>query len=360
MSRLVTTSHLYTCYGTLTLVLSVKDGSRKSVRYHKGKWLTREGEENREKIFDFINENENGPVSVDEIFRFFKSDENKLSKRTIHDHIKKLLQQKRIWRNEKDKTYVTADHDFGYITTFAKMMRDALGLMISPHLMNPESLARESCLPPESIGTIDSPELRSNFWNNISGRSVPRSSLKPRNTNGNDNTNELYLLEFANRIGAYITYLFIESMRPIDYNSIEKNEELQSLRRDMLSRSLLSIAIDLRRMFRLFHGLLYSTDQIKKEYPAEHVFFELDKADYEKVVKTFKKVYPKIYKGLEGYWKDINNDLLLQTLDLKEAITRKKIDCKHTWKKVKIFKLEGNYYHCRKCNNVVTEYQLNR
>jgi hypothetical protein len=330
--------------------------SSSRLRFRNERVIT-EGEENREKIFDFINEN--GPVSVDRIYKFFKLNKE-LSKRTIHDHLKKLLEEeKRIWENE-NRTYVVSDHDLGYITTFAKMMRDALGLIISPHLINPESLAGESCLPPESIGTIDYPGLRSNFWKNVTGRSVPRSLLKPKNTNGNDNTNELYLLEFANRIGAYITYLFIESMRPIDYNSIEKNEELQSLRRDMLSRNLLSIALDLRRMFRLFHGLLYSTDQIKKEYPAEHVFFELDKADYEKVVKTFKKVYPKIYKGLEGYWKEINNNLLLQTMDLKEGFARKKIDCKHTWNKVKIFKLEGNYYHCRKCNNVVTEYQLNR
>jgi hypothetical protein len=40
----------------------------------------------------------------------------------------------------------------------------------------------------------------------------------------------------------------------------------------------------------------------------------------------------------------------------KRTLTGKKIDCNHKWNRVNIFKLEGKYYHCRRCNNVIDDY----
>lgn len=113
-------------------------------------------------------------------------------------------------------------------------------------------------------------------------------------------------------------------------------------------------------MFELFHALLYNTDQIKKPYPTEPLFFELDNNDYTNLTGTFKKTYPNIHEGLENYWKDMNSYWLLQSLDLKESFGRKKIECDRNWQKVNIFKLKGNYYHCRKCNNAITKFQLQK
>ena len=78
------------------------------------------------------------------------------------------------------------------------------------------------------------------------------------------------------------------------------------------------------------------------------------------LINSAEKTYPKVYDGLESYWQEMNFNWLLHSMDLKESISRKKIDCKHNWHKVNIFKLEGNYYHCRKCNNVISQPQMDK
>jgi hypothetical protein len=88
------------------------------------------------------------------------------------------------------------------------------------------------------------------FCKRVAGISVSKSISKGKITK--DNINSIYVFEFANRIGAYITYLLMESMRPVNFNMKEPTEELQLFRRHILSQHLLQIAIDLEQILKFF------------------------------------------------------------------------------------------------------------
>jgi hypothetical protein len=329
----------------------------KSVSSYNEK-IVREGERNRERIFDYISKN--GPVTADDTYKYLKSTSQMLSKHTIHIHLGSLLKEKRIFKNKKERTYVAADLDLGYITMFAKMMSDASGYMISPHLINPANSTNQFYLPATAINFMDV-SIYKEFCSNIVGISPSLKFLHRLKDTNNSNSKllkERYLFEFVNRIGAYITYLFIQSMQPIQMNMREKEDQQNLLRRSYISRRLLGMAINIQRMFEIFHGLLYNTDQIKRPYPKEPIFFEVNHEEYNELSTAFRNVYPGIYEGLENYWKEANNWWLVNTLESKERWLQRKIDCNHNWKQVHIFKLEGIYYHCKQCNNVVDDAEL--
>lgn len=326
----------------------------KSVSSYKKK-IVREGEANRERIFEFISEK--GPVSVDEIYRYLKSIGHRLSKHTIHIHLGEMLGEKRILRNVTERTYAASDLDLVYIAMFAKMMKDALGYMISPHLIDPAGSKYEFFLP--SIATDFKDErIYGDFCKIVSGASVSHKLM--HKTKNISNPPEQYFFEFVNRIGAYITYLFIKSIRPIKMNMTESDDELNIVRRSHLSRRLIGTAVDIQRMFEIFHGLLYSIGLINRSYPNKPIFFEVGQEEYDRLSTTFRRVYPGIWDGLENYWKQMNDWWLINTLESKENWLQRRIECNHNWKQVHIFNLEGIYYHCRKCSNVIDEYELNR
>jgi len=69
-----------------------------------------------------------------------------------------------------------------------------------------------------------------------------------------DKLNEKYLFEFANRIGAYITYILIESLRPLGQFDIltatSEDDKLKRIkRRALLSSDLINMAINMKRIF---------------------------------------------------------------------------------------------------------------
>jgi predicted transcriptional regulator len=334
------------------------------LRYRHEKVVTI-GQANKEDIFEIIIEK--GPISARGIYKLLCRRNRELSMRTIYTHLDELVKERIVYKNEKGKaTYVALDLDLGYLTTFAKNTKDALGFMVSPHLLlkptdhaNSKSDIGKLYLPkiwlPPSASDIMDTSIYEDFCNRVAGISVSKSVSKVKITKGN--INSIYLFEFANRIGAYIIYLFIESMRPVNFNMKESTEELQLQRRHILSQHLLQIAINLEQMFSIFHNLLYNTNQTKKSYPpiTKHkpLFFELKEENYNKISKAFKKVYPGIYDGLERYWQDTTRLWLINQIESKESFSGKKINCNHSWNRVHIFKLKGEYYHCRRCNNVV-------
>jgi hypothetical protein len=57
--------------------------------------------------------------------------------RTIYTHLDELVKERRVYKIENGKArYIALDLDLGYVTTFAKNIKDALGFMISPHLLS--------------------------------------------------------------------------------------------------------------------------------------------------------------------------------------------------------------------------------
>jgi hypothetical protein len=119
---------------------------------------------------------------------------------------------------------------------------------------------------------------------------------------------------------------------------------------------LLRNAIDMKWMFRIFHGLLYSRGLITKRqsgFKNAPIFFELDQKEFDKLMTSFARIYPGIYEGIERYWQRERFDDTI-VFDLVERNT--KLNCKHEWKKIRRYKLKGYFYYClNKCHMIITE-----
>jgi hypothetical protein len=174
---------------------------------------------------------------------------------------------------------------------------------------------------------------------------------------GGNESNEKCLFEFATRIGAFITYILIETMRPYDYNELAKDPNWKIRKRNILADKLTKRAIDLRFLFERFHSLLYDTDQVSQRarYSAsEPWYFEANKIEFDKLMRTFSMVYPGIYEALEDYWQD-KKWPSVHALDVVERYAPQILEgCKHNWRKIKIYKIEGDHYFCtNKCRLTV-------
>ena len=220
--------------------------------------------------------------------------------------------ERRILKHESKRTYAASDLDLVYIAMYAKMMKDALGYMISPHLIDSPDLGYEFFLPPIATDFKDEAVYR-DFCKKVSGSSVSNKFLrKPKTIK---NAPEQYFFEFVNRIGAYIAYMFIQSIQPIKMNMTESDDELNIVRRSHLSRRLIGTAVDIQRMFEIFHGLLHSISLIKRSYPNKPIFFEVGQEEYDRLLTTFRRVYPTICNGFESYWNQMNDRWLVNTLE---------------------------------------------
>jgi hypothetical protein len=89
---------------------------------------------------------------------------------------------------------------------------------------------------------------------------------------------------------------------------------------------------------------------------SEPWFFEAKKNEFDNLMKTISKVYPGIYKALEKYWP---NEMwsFTNALEAVERYAPQKLEgCNHKWRKIKIYKLEGDFYYCLdKCHLVINE-----
>jgi hypothetical protein len=90
---------------------------------------------------------------------------------------------------------------------------------------------------------------------------------------------ERRVFEFVNRVGAFITYTFIESLKALNEKSAADNDT-------MIAKSIIDNTIDLNGIFREFQFLC--------------LFL---KAKPEEITKAFMKVYPTA-EILEKYWSD--------------------------------------------------------
>lgn len=83
-------------------------------------------------------------------------------------------------------------------------------------------------------------------------------------------------------IGAFITYVIIESKRPSQQN-IENNERRQ------LTRNMINVALSLVDILYGFQN--YLTGNLNNKM----VYDEMTKDDFEEVSQAFKKIYPSIF-----------------------------------------------------------------
>ncbi len=116
-------------------------------------------------------------------------------------------------------------------------------------------------------------------------------NLRSNKVNGNDLESALFLI--ANRIGAFITFILIEAMRPS--KKIMSRTTGTRMRLDFIKSSISS-----EELFMIFRSML--PDAVSNDIVQGT---QLRKASHERLSRAFKNVYPSIYKaiieGLEEY-----------------------------------------------------------
>lgn len=181
----------------------------------------------------------------------------------------------------------------------------------------------------------------------MSGMSVSEKYCETKFTN--DNTVERNLFEFINRVGAYIAYIFVESLRPnprhLDITDNKKKER---------SYHLVNKAIPVERLFRKFCLLL---NQLEIITPAEQSglsegdlseeLYQLDESSFDKVSDSFRKVFPRVYGALENFWFNSRKYHLK-----RHSLFAEYSKCIHNWEDYYLYKI-GTCYICRKCHLLV-------
>jgi hypothetical protein len=147
---------------------------------------------------------------------------------------------------------------------------------------------------------------------------------------------EKFLFKFANRIGACIVYVLIESLRP---RRNVRTEDVRSVLTDEFMRN----AIPLMDLLEVFLFKLPINER-------ERGYFETTESTLETISDAYRKVYPKMSKSLDkGYLEFC--DIILSS---KGQITNN--NCSHKWEKIFVHKI-GDRYLCRKCDTIVASPQ---
>jgi hypothetical protein len=334
---------------------SVKESESKStLKYDKKKEkIIREGKYNKERIFEFIARHRKC-VSVKQIQDYLKAIGNEVSRQTVYSHLDELIAEKKVFQNEAYGDYFLADWQLGDIHNFAQSMKDTCEMMIETSLIDRSPTDK---VPGQH--TIIAPgSFHTEFLKSLAGISVSKQFC---DTKFDKNTlNEKYLFEFANRIGAFITYLLIESLRPLadrKNRSVTRESKMPSKtrlnRKKDLSSALLQKAIEIKSMLKCFHKI-FSSFNPRLGIPIANIddpmFYELNKDAFNRLSTVFKNVFPGIYHALEKKW---NYDIKYEYdwLDYKED---RGLKCNHKWERTFIYKM-GRYYFCLKCHNFISE-----
>jgi hypothetical protein len=137
---------------------------------------------------------------------------------------------------------------------------------------------------------------------------------------------EQFIFEFANRIGAVMTCLFIEFLTP------RRNIMPGPIRDNIIERIMKEVIPLMSYLWEFLHML--PVDETEKSQ------FELKESTLKMVYDAYKNVYPHFYRFFdEGYMKLAETALLLN----------KENNCDHEWHKFYVYKL-GDFQECQKCN----------
>jgi hypothetical protein len=313
----------------LQLMATVKHAIKRKNYYDKNKQkIITIGESYNNRIFDFIAKHKEGvfPYQITESVNISP----KPTRQTIHAHLRALLLERRIY--QKNRRYYAEDSDLNSINLFARVMKDGGMSLIDPYLIYPPKdfidLTNSKSTPyHELLKRVYGISLSRKFWNS---------------TFTKHNLHEKYLFEFADRIGAFILYIFIECMRPIDHITLAHEKK------NVLASDLIHRAINLEEMFDSFCSFLNESGLITCDETRNHkrLPFSLDKIHFDKISEIFRKIYPGIYEGLEKYWLSSRQSWI--KIDTNLAINEK---CNHKWEETYIHKYKlGKYYLCRKCH----------
>ena len=308
------------------------------VRHYNGSTADR----NKERIYKIIERRLTTGVVQDEI-----QAETGLTRQTVSHHLTELGKQGKIYfknseNDKKIKVYYPQDRDIENINTFTRVIEEA-GINIIDHELIEHRLSDQ-----EVSEWKKRPEpwykLRSNVLNITVSDKYCQSHFPRRNIN------EKLLFEFVNRAGAFMAYIFIESMRPSANNNFESSKG----KGNKLGSILLSNAINIQEMFQQFCLLFQATGLIKEEInTGRHP--ELDDNSFNNLQQVFRNIYPKVYDGLEDWWKSH----VKYFLNVWYRQMAEKNDCPHKWEKTHLYKY-GKCYRCYKCGLLVNTPVLNQ
>lgn len=321
------------------------------MRYrYKNKKITTErpSEENKEIIYNFIVRNK-GRAKPDEIQKG-----TGLSLQTVNVHLKALIKEWKIVKVAYGE-YRLRDRRLGEIYSFTSVLKKASHVLLGSYAIDPQYDEFGSIKPQLRMeDSIDFDLLRT-----AANGTVSNKYCKTRFTK--DAQYEKYLFEFVNRVGAFMAYTFIESLKPIDW---EPSNEAMITEKEEYTSALIRKAIDLDLIFsdfcRLFdiishpHKSRQNSDKERKTKRISDLLYhdwpKINKAeteDYDRLSDLLRRVYPGVHSGLERYWSENVISTLMESKFVLEKYAS--FDHTHKWAKEKLYKTEKEYYVCRVC-----------
>lgn len=157
--------------------------------------------------------------------------------------------------------------------------------------------------------------------------------LSNEGSNKQEESLEKFIFKYANRLGAYLVYVFIESLRS------RRNVRSEDVR-SVLTEQFLYNAIPLMD---LLEGFL---NELPID-PKDRSYLEVkNESTFQRVSGAYKKVLPSMSKSIEDRYLEFS-DILLTTHRVS-----KNGNCSHKWEKICVHKI-GDRYLCRKCDTIV-------
>jgi hypothetical protein len=260
-----------------------------------------------------------------------------LTRQTIHNHLRELIREMKIYKERGQ--YFPNDWFINAIITFASFMQEHGTRFIDPYdVMNDYVFYEDTAGPYDELSKRTSGITVSNKY--------CKTYFKDKDSA------EKYLFEFVNRAGAFISYIFIESMRPRETKLISDSS------REEMSQYLIQDSINIPDLFDRFCLFLNEMGLLKQEVSlgigkTRVNTVELDKKSFNKLSKLFRNIYPGVYEGLESFWKCSISDKI--TIDSKIDRFQK---CDHRWKERYFYKYKKLCF-CPKCNSIANQKFMN-
>jgi hypothetical protein len=292
--------------------------------------MTGIGETHEQKILDIIQNSSKTGLFPHELNSKVAEKRIALTRQGIHKICSRLMKGNLVYK--KNGKYFATNFEFGTMINFADHLAEAGRTIIDSGLIDASDDTRafvEGRYMPYD-----------NLCKNVLGISSSQKYCEAKFSD--QEINEKYLFEFANRVGALIAYTFMETMRPALAKYGENSFSEQT--HNSLVPLMIERAMDLKGLYIDFCNLFNETGVIDKIHNENHKsYFHLDEEHFAKLASAFKNIYPGIFQALEEYWKDS----VLSNMDFTKRIASG-AQCKHKWDSILLYKI-GIVYHCRLC-----------
>ena len=317
------------------------------------------GDVHENTIFKIISDNRITGVSASEIEEKIKTKGLKLSRQTIHSHLRELLKKHRIYKDAGRK-YFPKSSPLNEVSSMSQALNDAMNFVLDPVFSLEPSGETSQVISELTNKLYTYPGFKINhdfksvgptpldyLMNKVTGPILSKKYRKP--SIKNQEKIEIMLYEFINRICAYITYVFIESFRPIT-----GLHDLTLEQRKELSTRLVMQTLPIIQIFNMFQYLISNLDLTEEtaKLDSDNIF-KLDEKKFEYLSNSYREIYPKMYEALENW--QFHGRVFWIKLDTYRATIR---DCNHIWEKFFLHKV-GKCYRCRACN-LVTEIKVDK